>query len=169
MRTRVEHLVPRYPTWPLPSSVYPNSCAYIFPSTTHVVRVAFSGGITRDGVIGVTPDQTNLFTLRSGGEEVAYLGLGDLGKSMAKPGELYQQDGDNYLDICLDLGPPDEASLVLGAGSLHLEVLCDPGLELSLLYPPKGRPHGCSYQNVEMTASNINSDKLLMYWDASLV
>ena len=81
----------------------------------------------------------------------------------------YPQDGDNYLDICLDLGPPDEASLVLGAGSLHLEVLCDPGLELSLLYPPKGRPHGCSYQNVEMTASNINSDKLLMYWDASLV
>ena len=81
----------------------------------------------------------------------------------------YPQDGDNYLDICLDLGPPDEASLVLGAGSLHLEVLCNPGLELSLLYPPKGRPHGCSYQNVEMTASNINSDKLLMYWDASLV
>ena len=34
----------------------------------------------------------------------------------------YSQDGDNYLDICLDLGPPDEAALVLGAGSLHLEV-----------------------------------------------
>ena len=34
----------------------------------------------------------------------------------------YQQDGDNYLDICLDLGPPNEAASVLGAGSLHLEV-----------------------------------------------
>ena len=121
MRTRVEHLVPRYPTWPLPSSVYPNSCAYIFPSTTHVVRVAFSGGITRDGVIGVTPDQTNLFTLRSGGEEVAYLGLGDLGKSMAKPGELYQQDGDNYLDICLDLTNSPEVM----EGDLTLTLHCD--------------------------------------------
>ena len=113
--------MPRYPTWPLPSSVYPNSCSSIFPSTTHVVRVAFSGGITRDGVIGVTPDQTNLFTLRSRGEEVAYLGLGDLGKALARPGELYQQDGDNYLDICLDLTNSPEVVQADLALTLHCD------------------------------------------------
>ena len=37
----------RYPTWPLPSSTYPNNCQHLFPKTTHVIRVAFSGGVTR--------------------------------------------------------------------------------------------------------------------------
>jgi hypothetical protein len=93
----------RYPTWPLPSSTYPNNCQSLFASTSHVVRVAFSGGVTRspchpsplprDGVSGVTPDQPGVFTLVSlGGQEVPYLGLADLGKALsASPGEPYQQ------------------------------------------------------------------------------
>ena len=38
---------PSYPTWPLPSSTYPNNCQHLFHSTTHVIRVTFSGGISR--------------------------------------------------------------------------------------------------------------------------
>ena len=37
----------RYPGWPKPSPMYPNNCQYLFPSTTHVIRVTFSGGVSR--------------------------------------------------------------------------------------------------------------------------
>ena len=39
--------ITRYPSWPLPSSTYPNNCQSIFPSTSHIIRVGFSGGVTR--------------------------------------------------------------------------------------------------------------------------
>ena len=74
------------------------------------------------------------------------------------------QDGDNYVDICLDL-TGDQAD-VLGAEELELSVLCDPGLEESVLYPPKGRPHGCQPQSVSLSSNHNNSKKFLMYWEA---
>jgi len=136
----------RYPTWPLPSSTYPNNCQSLFPSTSHIIRVAFSGGVTRDGVIAVTPDQMNVFSLRTVlGQQVEYLGLADLGKTVnADPGQIYQQDGDNYLDICLNLSYQPEAI----EEDLILNLSCQEGGEL---YPPKGRPHVCVAQQVLLT------------------
>ena len=74
------HHLLRFPTWPLPSSTYPNNCQHIFPSTTHVIRVAFSGGVTRfqiwkiqldiskmfrDGVTSLTPESTDIFSIQT--------------------------------------------------------------------------------------------------------
>jgi len=136
----------RYPTWPLPSSTYPNNCQSLFPSTSHIIRVGFSGGVTRDGVLGVTPDQQNVFSLSTVlGQQVTYLGLADLGKTVtAQPGHMYEQDGDNYMDVCLDLSSQPEAS----EEDLLLDLLCQEGGEL---YPPKGRPHVCLPQQVLLT------------------
>ena len=68
------------------------------------------------------------------------------------------------MDICLDLAG-DQAD-VLTAEELELVVLCDPGLEESMLYPPKGRPHGCRPQSVSLRSSHDNSKRFLMYWEA---
>jgi len=132
----------RYPTWPLPSSTYPNNCQSIFPSTSHIIRVAFSGGVTRDGVIGVTPDQKDVFSLSTVlGQQVA-----TCKKTVtAEPGQMYEQDGDNYLDICLDLSSQPEAA----SEDLLLNLTCQGGGEL---YPPKGRPHVCVQQEVLLTS-----------------
>jgi len=137
----------RYPTWPLPSSSYPNNCQSLFPSTSHIIRVGFSGGVTRDGVAGVTPDQQNVFSLSTVlGQQVSYLGLADLGKTLtAEPGQMYEQDGDNYLDVCLDLSSQGEAV----EEDLLLHLTCQGGGEL---YPPKGRPHVCQPQQVLLTS-----------------
>jgi len=124
----------RYPTWPLPSSTYPNNCQSLFPSTSHIIRVGFSGGVTRDGVLGVTPDQQNVFSLSTVlGQQVTYLGLADLGKTVtAQPGHMYEQDGDNYMDVCLDLSSQPEAS----EEDLLLDLLCQVALLVLLVLLP---------------------------------
>lgn len=45
------------------AQVYPNDCAAVYPSTTHVVRATFSGGVTSDGVASVLPSNRNVFIL----------------------------------------------------------------------------------------------------------
>ena len=67
------------------------------------------------------------------------------------------------MDICLDL-TGDQADILTGE-HLDLEVLCDPGLEDSVLYPPKGRPYGCRRQMVRLSASHRNSKRFLQYWE----
>ena len=90
-----------------------------------------------------------------------YLGLADLGKTVGDDldtGYDYEQDGDNYVDICLDLsGQPT----ILEEG-LNLELLCDENLENSVLYPPKGKPYGCKNQNVLLTKTS--SMKFILNW-----
>ena len=123
-------------------------------STPATNRFEIYNPVIRDGVIAVTPDQMNVFSLSTVlGQQVAgsndslrkvsqyfflgpsiflqveYLGLADLGKTLnADPGQIYQQvflkrrversliilvilakDGDNYLDICLNLSNQPEA------------------------------------------------------------
>ena len=68
------------------------------------------------------------------------------------------------MDICLDL-TGDQADILTGE-HLDLEVLCDPGLEESVLYPPKGRPYGCHRQMVRLSASHQNSKRFLQYWES---
>ena len=72
-------------TSPAPDNVYPNYCQSLFPETSHVIRIAFSGGFTSDGVTGVEPTNSQLFRVTDSlsGEEVSYLGLADLGNSVA--------------------------------------------------------------------------------------
>ena len=151
------------PTWPLPSSVYPNNCGSLYPSTSHVVRATFSGGVTTDGVSSILPTNRNIFSLSSPHEgPITYLGLADLGQSQEQEGEEgedYQQDGDNYVDICLHLGQDDP----LLAGDLRLSVLCDPDLPNSVLYPPKGKPGGCSPQQVTLVTDNLYPG-IIMSW-----
>ena len=149
------------PTWPLASSVYPNNCGSLYPTTSHVVRATFSGGVTTDGVSSILPTNNNIFSLSSPHHEpLTYLGLADLGQGLGQDeGEDYQQDGDNYVDICLHLGEDDP----LLSGDLHLSVLCDPDLAHSVLYPPKGKPAGCSPQQVTLTTDNLQPD-IIMSW-----
>ena len=155
----------RPPTWPLPSSTYPNHCGSLYPATSHVLRATFSGGVTTDGITSIRPTNKNIFRLSSDLQtSLTYLGLADLGQTTGEElaaGEKYRQDGDNYLDICLDLsGQQDDL-----AGDITLEVLCDPALENSVLYPPKGKPHGCSPQKVTLSAENYNQN-IIMSWTA---
>ena len=149
------------PTWPLPSSVYPNHCGALYPTTSHVLRATFSGGVTTDGVSSVLPTNRNIFSLTSPQHgALAYLGLADLGQGLGEGEEGdYQQDGDNYLDICLHLAQNDP----LLSGDLLLSVLCDPDLPSSVLYPPKGKPAGCSPQQVTLSTDNLRPN-IIMSW-----
>ena len=104
----------RYPTWPLPSSVYPNTCTALYPATSHVLRLAFrsvraeqqyinsvlpcSGGLTLDGVTAVRPDTTGLVSLKLGEEELLPLGLADLGREVADQGVDYQVCMDRFIE-----------------------------------------------------------------------
>ena len=127
-----------YPSWPLPSGNDPN--------TSHVIRMAFSGGITLDGVTSVQPSSPGIFTVRgsSSQEEIPYLGLADLGKTVSvEDGTMYESDGDNYLDICIDL--TDKPNLV--TEDLVINLNCNPA-DGSVLYPPKGKPYGCKSDKI---------------------
>jgi len=133
------------PPIPGPPGMYPNYCQSLFPSTSHVLRVAFSGGITLDGVTGVEPSNRELFQVLNPltDEQVPYLGLADLGNSVdGVEGQAYVQDGDNYIDLCLSLPalPP----------SLAVSLTCNPEGGSSL-YPPKGKPFTCVSDQVVLT------------------
>lgn len=151
-----------YPHWPLPSPTYPNTCEKLFPSTTHVIRMAFSGGVTLDGVTSVRPSSPGIFTLRSSssGLEIPYLGLADLGKaeSSEEAGALYTSDGDNYLDICLDLA--DSAGVL--TEDIVVTLNCDP-VAGSVLFPPKGAPYGCKAEEILLT-ENSSFGYFIKYW-----
>merc|ERR1712003_173639 len=62
---------------------FPNHCQHLFPETTHRIVFLFDGGVTLDGLRGITPDRTDLFQLRSADGKPfpleAVLGLADLG------------------------------------------------------------------------------------------
>ena len=153
----------RPPTWPLPSSIYPNNCGSLYPNTSHVLRATFSGGVTTDGVTSVLPNNTNIFRLSTPSHaSLPYLGLADLGQTLGEDlteaGD-YSQDGDNYVDICLHLAHDDD---VLHE-DLSLHLLCDKDLENSVLYPPKGKPHGCSPQRVSLSV-NVFDPNIIMSW-----
>lgn len=130
----------------------PNHCGINFPNTTHVVQLLWSGGVTRDGVNSVLPNEagllrtsgaTGLFNLRVRGSDgtlvnyfkapgVQILGAADLGSGSPLPGAFWVHDGDNYLDLCLALADTfDPASIA--------QVVVDPNNGAGLkLYDPSG-------------------------------
>jgi len=127
----------------LPPGRYPNHCRQVFPSTTHVIKTIFNGGVTLDGVTSLQPSGAvarSLFALRVGPQPLyasAVLGLADLGKETdAPPGDTYVQDGDNNLDVCLELDTATAAALLRGEGSIAATCSAPLGTQL---FPPKGR------------------------------
>jgi len=54
----------------------------------------------------------------------------------APPGDAYVQDGDNYLDVCLELDAATAAALLRGEGSIAATCSASLGTQL---FPPKGR------------------------------
>ena len=90
-----------------------------------------------------------------------YLGLADLGQSRGYENDDpydYNHDGDNHLDICLNLSTSPEYL----ENEINIELLCDETLENSLLYPPKGKPFSCKNQQITLTK---NDDKYLLSWE----
>eukprot|EP00966_Prymnesium_polylepis_P225752 5221894-Prymnesium_polylepis.1 len=170
----------------LPPGRYPNHCRQVFPSTTHVIKTIFNGGVTLDGVTSLQPSGAvarSLFALRVGPQPLyasAVLGLAECapprgsrapdaaprefpisppalplaslpssraashracGRSLGKetdapPGDTYVQDGDNNLDVCLELDTATAAALLRGEGSIAATCSAPLGTQL---FPPKGR------------------------------
>lgn len=101
----------------------PNHCRDRFPTTNYVLQLLWSGGVTRDGVNSLLPNENGLFRSatasglfnvqvhnQSGAlvdsfqvTGVKILGLADLGTGQPVPGQFWAHDGDNYLQICLEL------------------------------------------------------------------
>ncbi len=95
----------------------PNDCRTVFPETTHVVRVTWSGGVSVDGVRAIPSDRTAIFDVRvenprgervsvgdpSLGDVIRFLGLADLGSGFSASPDEVVVDGDNVVDLCLAL------------------------------------------------------------------
>lgn len=70
------------------SEEFQNHCRVLFPETTHVIKILFSGAATKDGVESLLPTDQGLFTVYSTGKRKGstskmksnyILGLADLG------------------------------------------------------------------------------------------
>lgn len=130
----------------------PNHCRDRFPTTNYVLQLLWSGGVTRDGVNSLLPNENGLFksATASGlfnvevrkpdgmiGDSfqvtgVKLLGIADLGTGQPVPGQFWLHDGDNYLQICLELAASyDPSKIAL--------VSVDPNNSAGLkLYDPSG-------------------------------
>ena len=121
--------------------------------------------MTTDGIAPIMPSNRNVFRVSrsTDSSDIVYLGLADLGQTTGEDvtdDYDYKQDGDNYFDICFDLTDNLE---VLEDG-VSLEVLCDETLDKSQLYPPKGKPYSCKYQNVFLSKSS--KPNLVLLWSS---
>ena len=114
------------------STRYVNHCQTLFPETSHVIKILFNGGFTKNGVHPLIPTDTDLFTifLKDGStlKSTEFLGLADLGKgtdqSYKEYPEAYQTDSDNYLDLCLKVFSVDNIEGVQ--------------IKSGAVYPPRG-------------------------------
>jgi len=95
-----------------------NHCQVNFRTTTHVIKILFNGGFTRDGVHSLLPTDTSLFTINLKDGRILtskeFIGLADLGfagdETYKTNFQAYRQDGDNYLDLCLNFGFQDRSA-----------------------------------------------------------
>ena len=133
---------------------YPNHCQINFPSTTHVVKLLWSGGVTQGGVNSLSPNEPGLFRTAAADADglfnlkvqddqgglvdyyaisgVRLLGLADLGNGQPVAGKAYEADGDNYLDLCLEL------PVGFSAGRIQ-QVVTNPANSFGLqLFDPSG-------------------------------
>jgi len=126
--------------------------------------MAFSGDASLDGVNSVLPTNHGIFTVFSFSEleQVFYLGLADLGKSVpTDTNNVYTSDQDNYIDICMDLqNRPD-----IAADDLIVRLNCDAD-EGSIVYPPKGKAYQCKPQEVILTGEHAYA-YFSKYWSSN--
>jgi len=130
---------------------FPNHCQQLFPETTHRIVLLFDGGVTLDGVRGITPDRTDLVQLSSSDGTAfpadSVLGLADLGNSIPQTQcekDTYAHDGDNYVDICLKMSADTPLPALVG-------LPCDDASQWSL---PKGARYRCKPQTVKVVVQN---------------
>lgn len=92
-----------------------NDCKKDFPTTTHVIKILFSGKVTKDGYHPFVPSDTSFFTINYTPPSISTLlwskfigiadtGTGDLYKTYP---QIYEHDGDSYLDLCIALTNTD--------------------------------------------------------------
>ena len=120
---------------------YPNHCRVLFPNTSHRIRLLFDGGVSLRNQHPITPDRTDLFQLLDAHNVSlppgVVLGLADLGTKPAPqlPCEksAWQVDGDNFVDICLDM-------TWYNLKPASVRVLCG---EHTQLYAPKANNYPC--------------------------
>ena len=83
------------------------------------IRLLFNGGVTLDGLLPITPDRLDLVQVLDAEGNVLpakdiVLGLADLGPAPAPhiqcEKDNWVTDGDNYLDICLNI--PREGPII---------------------------------------------------------
>lgn len=132
---------------PIRGKIFPNHCHVLFPETTHRLRLLFDGGVSLDGKHPITPDRTDLFhVLDAHGAKLpdtSILGLADLGTAPMPESQCekktYKTDGDNYLDICLNL-----------ANNLEPTYLFLPCTRDTQISAPKGLGYPCVPQNISV-------------------
>lgn len=118
-----------------------NHCRVGFPATTHVIRIMFNGGMTKDGIHPLLPNDTSYFTvLMKRGKTLLwnnFIGLADLGsdESWKTTPEVYPTDGDNFLDLCLQLGADDNFADITS-------VL----IQANSVFPPRGTGPNVQHQ-----------------------
>jgi len=111
-----------------------NHCKVDFPSTTHVIKVMFNGGVSTDGYHPLIPSDTRFFSILKARAVPLlwnkFLGVADLGTDdMWKTWpQLYETDGDNYIDLCLSLSAADGD----GEGIVSVSIL------ENAVFPPRG-------------------------------
>lgn len=120
-----------------------NHCRVDFPSTTHVIKVMFNGPVTKDGYHPIVPSDTDLFNVIKKPPQLEtllwnkFLGIADLGTSEVWQDwpQLYGHDGDNYIDLCLELADSD-----------NLEDLYTVSVAENVVFKPSGTAPNIAHQ-----------------------
>lgn len=100
-----------------------------------VIKIMFNGGVSKDGYHPLIPSDTEVFTImKKRGQTILpasgkFLGLADLGTDTevwkTYP-QIYETDGDNYIDLCLKLDEGEEKDITAVA------------LAVGRVFPPRG-------------------------------
>ena len=116
------------------------------------IRLLFNGGVTLDGLLPITPDRLDLIQVLDAEGNVLpakdiVLGLADLGPAPAPQTQCEKDnwvtDGDNYLDVCLNI--PSDATDTIIPTAVHLPCGMD-----TQMTPPKGLNYPCYPQTVSV-------------------
>ena len=111
----------------------------------------FNGGVSLDGLLPITPDRLDLVQVMDAQGNLLpsniVLGLADLGTDPAPKTpcekENWPTDGDNYLDICLNIPKTGFEHSKKAPFSVYLP--CGPDTQIT---PPKGLNYPCLPQSV---------------------
>lgn len=128
-----------------------NHCRVDWPATTHVIRILFNGGPSKDGIHPLLPSDTSFFSILLPRARTLlwnkFIGLADLGEDEVwkEWPEIYETDGDNYLDLCLQLTESD-----------NIEDIQSVLLQENVVFPPRGTGRNIAHMvRVEHPAADV--------------